>query len=82
MRGIVRCKYCEKEFFQSKKGQVYCGRTCRLSFFADEQKRRQITLCKFNEGVECRRVTCDNCGWHPEVIEKRIDQLNKWGTVL
>jgi hypothetical protein len=67
---------------QTKKGQVYCNKSCRTSFFADKNKLRLLTLCKFNEGVECRRTSCDNCGWHPEVIEKRIDQINKFGAVL
>lgn len=31
--------------------------------------------CKFNKMIDCDTKTCKNCGWCPEVKEKRI---NEW----
>lgn len=25
----------------------------------------------YNEAIDCAKVDCENCGWHPDVIEKR-----------
>jgi hypothetical protein len=36
-------------------------------------------ICKLNKAVDCTEQKCENCGWNPDVAEKRIDELVKNG---
>ena len=29
--------------------------------------------CRFNEGVECSKHKCGECGWNPAVAKKRME---------
>ena len=31
--------------------------------------------CCFNEGVDCGKHKCDNCGWNPDVYAVRIEKI-------
>lgn len=30
-----------------------------------------VITCPHNPAIDCAKVDCENCGWHPDVIEKR-----------
>ncbi len=30
-----------------------------------------VIACPHNKAIDCAKVDCENCGWHPDVIEKR-----------
>jgi hypothetical protein len=30
-----------------------------------------VIACPHNLAIDCAKVDCENCGWHPDVIEKR-----------
>lgn len=31
--------------------------------------------CDFNDYVECERKKCSECGWNPEVAQKRLEAI-------
>ena len=46
----------------------------------EEMKERldRQGLCRYNSGVECdTQSKCANCGWRPEVAERRKAELRK-----
>ena len=38
-----------------------------------------LPLCKHNGGVECPKFQrkCETCGWNPDVIKKRKEEVRK-----
>ena len=30
-----------------------------------------VIACPHNQAIDCAKIDCENCGWHPDVIEKR-----------
>ena len=30
-----------------------------------------VIVCPHNKAIDCAKVDCTDCGWHPDVIEKR-----------
>jgi hypothetical protein len=41
-------------------------------------KEKEEFLCKYNLGIGCDEYEkCGNCGWNPEVNEKRRDLLHE-----
>ena len=30
-----------------------------------------VITCPYNKAIDCAKVDCENCGWHPDVIAKR-----------
>ena len=30
-----------------------------------------VIACPHNKAIDCAKVDCENCGWHPDVIAKR-----------
>ena len=30
-----------------------------------------VITCPHNKAIDCAKIDCENCGWHPDVIEKR-----------
>lgn len=36
-----------------------------------------MRLCKFNVGCECETRDCDNCGWNPDVAERRQKEISE-----
>ena len=30
-----------------------------------------VMICPYNKAIDCAKVDCEKCGWHPDVIEKR-----------
>ena len=42
-----------------------------------KDERKYYFACPHNDGVDCRRRTCDNCGWLPEVEAKRKAKIRE-----
>lgn len=44
-----------------------------------EETKKDCARCLYNNQVECEELTrvCKNCGWHPEVSEKRRKELRE-----
>ena len=38
--------------------------------------------CPFVDHVDCLKMTCDRCGWNPEVSAARLQQFLKTGRVV
>ena len=36
---------------------------------------KNITICPYNDGVECATATCERCGWYPPVEKERIKTI-------
>ena len=34
----------------------------------------RTSYCKFNKIIDCSTKECQNCGWNPDVKEKRVDE--------
>ena len=54
-----RAKYCSKRCSNKNRDKIYC------------EVVRAVPACKYNEGVDCTRQSCHNCGWNPEVEKIR-----------
>lgn len=51
----------------------YCGEKCRNKArrLKIHEGRVAAPVCPFNEGVDCFKKDCSNCGWNPDVEKKR-----------
>ena len=34
-----------------------------------------VIICPYNDDIDCPEVKCEKCGWHPDVIAKRHEEL-------
>ena len=60
-----------------KKNAKYCSVKCANKNRHGKYGKvaRTLPACKFNEGVDCTRKSCDKCGWHPDVERMRKEAL-------
>lgn len=79
-----KCLVCGNEFTTSRKGKVYCCRSCMLRNMYengtkggcyDEDLEWKLVngkwQCPYQKGVGCLTRYCDTCGWNPKVAEAR-----------
>ena len=34
-------------------------------------------ICPYNYQIDCEHMTCDKCGWNPDVAKKRVQEAMK-----
>ena len=85
------CEYCGETFTGPNVSHKYrfCSKSCatlwrtrtydvRLSWKFENGKWQ----CPYNEGVACEHRVCTKCGWNPEVLKKRIKEMEGDENVL
>ena len=50
--------------------RVFCSKKC-----CNKYQTLKLIPCKFNEGVNCEKQECSNCGWTPDVAQRRKEAL-------
>lgn len=77
------CAYCGSPF-PGRKRSKYCNWDCyckyrkAASLGVESYEEEEILMdpCRFNDGVRClSQSECDQCGWNPEVAERRLARI-------
>ena len=57
--------------------KIYCSESCCTKAYLrrNGQQQKIVISCRYNEGVCCDSMNCDNCGWNPVVEERRKESL-------
>ena len=75
---VIRCAWCGT-LFPGRNNAKYCNTDCyhmARAFGGSTAARPEPDVCRFTEGVDCSQQTmCDQCGWNPEVAEKRLVRI-------
>ena len=50
--------------------KLYCSQRCY-----EKHRSSLLAPCKFNDGVNCERQKCGNCGWNPDVAKRRKEKI-------
>ena len=71
------CIVCGTKAIDRSHGQtrVFCSIECKNYHWRKTHAQRTVEYeqCIYNEGVECSRHKCRNCGWNPDVTKKRME---------
>ena len=70
----ITCPVCKKVATIDSNCGIYCSAECREAARSAKYGWGEIR-CKFNDYVNCGVHQCDNCGWNPEVEQKRKEAI-------
>lgn len=67
-KGIDRSGCGNRKFCSKECKNLYWGRMRNGGY-------KGFQSCKYNDGVSCISYKCKNCGWNPDVMQKRLEAL-------
>ena len=76
----LTCIVCGEKAVDRSRAQnrMYCSKQCRMIHFRQNLGAKlglNAPSCVHNNGVLCEDHKCGNCGWNPEVEQKRKEDL-------
>lgn len=78
---IYQCANCGTEGIDNslRQNRKFCCTTCADTYYRRQKgvgiPKDNRQLCQFNDGVECYKKQCRNCGWNPAVARKRLEAV-------